>query len=145
MLSEPDKENDLVKILVKKYASRISNPEEFALKNRIVLLKMKKNVPVDISIGMYGYEEVVIKRAVTKELENGKEINICSAEDLIIHKAVAGRPRDVQDIEGIIFRQQDKLNIRLIRKWLKAFSALLPEIPVKENIENTWENYKTFK
>jgi hypothetical protein len=28
-----------------------------------------------------------------------KSIRICSAEDLIIHKAVAGRPQDVADIQ----------------------------------------------
>ncbi len=142
VLSEPKKEKELVNLLLKKYSSRISNPDEFALKNRIVLLKIKKDVPADISLGIYGYEEGVIERSIAVELEDGKKINICSAEDLIIHKAFAGRPRDVQDIEGVIFRQQNKLDIRLIRKWLKEFSSLLPKISVKENFENPWKKFK---
>ena len=52
------------------------------------------------------------------EVQPGKSIYLCSAEDLIIHKAVAGRPQDISDIRGVIYRQGDKLNITTIRTWL---------------------------
>jgi hypothetical protein len=50
-------------------------------------------------------------------------------EDLIILKAVAQRPQDLLDIEGII-KSQKNLNKRYILKHLEEFSYILdmPEI-----------------
>lgn len=42
-------------------------------------------------MGLPGYEDEVMRRAVEFELEPGKAIQVRSAEDLIIHKAIAGR------------------------------------------------------
>jgi hypothetical protein len=42
----------------------------------------------------------------------------------VIHKVVAGRPRDVADLEGIIARQGRGLDFRRIRRWLAEFSAI---------------------
>ena len=36
-------------------------------------------------------------RAEEHDLAPGKAILICSAEDLIVHKAVAGRAQDIRD------------------------------------------------
>ncbi len=47
-----------------------------------------------------GYEE----EALTHEVGAGRSVRLCSAEDLIIHKALAGPPQDVLDIEGIVAR-----------------------------------------
>ena len=70
-----------------------------------------------------------MQRAVDYELEPGKIVRMCSAEDLIIHKAVAGRPRDMQDIEGIVYRQRDTLDV--------AYAAVEnPELP--ERFEIPW-------
>jgi hypothetical protein len=63
-------------------------------------------VEVDISLALPGYEDELFRRAVDFEVEPGKSIRLCSAEDLVIHKAVAGRPQDVMDIEGVVLRQR---------------------------------------
>ena len=145
VLSLPDKEKELINLLIKNFSPRIPNPLDFALKNRIILLTMNNGIPADIALGIYGYEEEVIKRSIAIKLESGKEVIVCSPEDLIIHKASAGRPRDVQDIEGIVFRQQNKLNVKLIRKWLEEFSTLLPIVPVKDNFEKSWKKLQEMK
>ncbi len=66
-------------------------------------------------------------------------MQICSAEDLIIHKAVASRPQDIRDIEGVIFRQKNNLDATYIRQWLTIFAELLenPEIP--QAFERPWK------
>jgi hypothetical protein len=45
-------------------------------------------------------------------------------EDLIIMKAVAHRPRDLADIEGILAGVGD-LNLRHIRRWVREFAKVL--------------------
>ena len=143
VLPSSDDEKAIIKLLTDKFNSRLSDPIEFATKNRIVLIKTSNGIPADISLGIYGYEDGVIKRAVDIEFETGKKLKLCSAEDLIIHKAVAGRPRDIEDIESIILRQQEKLDVKLIRKWLKEFVELIHEIPVEENFERVWKKSKS--
>ncbi|MDO8835117.1 MAG: hypothetical protein Q7V01_05950, partial [Vicinamibacterales bacterium] len=55
-------------------------------------------------------------------------IPTCSAEDLIVHKLVAGRTRDVADIEGIVARQLSSLDVAQVRMWV-ALLAELKEDP----------------
>jgi hypothetical protein len=63
---------------------------------------------------------------------------LCSAEDLIIHKAVAGRPQDIRDIEGIVYRQRDKLEVTYIRQWLREFAEILYKPEIIEIFEQPW-------
>ena len=73
-------------------------------------------------------EREAIKRAVHAEVM-GITTRICTAEDLIIHKAIANRDKDWTDIESILIRQCGKLNIKYIREWLTQFAEAL-EMPV---------------
>ncbi len=80
-----------------------------------------------------------MQRAVEVELEPSKAVRVCSAEDLIIHKAIAGRPQDVCDAEGIVYRQRDGLDVAYIRHWLQAFGDLLDNPEIIQGFENPWQ------
>jgi len=53
-----------------------------------------------------------------------------TAEDLIIQKAVAGRTKDWQDIEGILIEQRRQLDLDYLEDWMSQFAEALeqPEI-----------------
>ncbi len=74
---------------------RISDPIEFALKSRVLLLRHNQTkIDVDISLGALPFEQEMIERATefaTPELT----VRIATPEDLIITKAVAHRKRDL--------------------------------------------------
>ena len=127
--------------LLSRFTPRISDALKFALKNRILLVCTASQCDIDISLGIPGYEEKVVAHVVDYELGNGRNIKFCSAEDLIIHKAVAGRPQDGSDIEGVILRQGKKLDILYIRRWLKEFSSLLEVSEIKQRFENPWKKF----
>jgi len=57
------------------------------------------DITVDFLLALPGYEENIITRAVRRRMGN-LALWICSAEDLIIQKVVANRPKDWQDIEA---------------------------------------------
>lgn len=120
------------------FAPRIADAVTFARRNRVILIMASNGCPVDISLGLPGYEDEVMRRAVEFELEPGKPVRICSAEDLIIHKAIAGRPQDVRDVEGIVYRQRDGLDAAIIRRWLHAFAELLDSPEIVERFERPW-------
>jgi hypothetical protein len=85
-----------------------------------------------------GYEEDVMSRTGVYDLEPGKRVRICSAEDLVIHKAVAGRPQDVRDIEGVVYRQGDALDASYIRRWLSDFADVLADPEIRQRFERPW-------
>ena len=68
-------------------------------------------------------------RSTTFEFLPGAGIRTCSAEDLIVYKAFADRPRDWVDVEGILLRQQGRLDLELV------FSELTPLSEAKESPE----------
>jgi hypothetical protein len=81
-LNDPE---TFVRTLIEHFPSRIDDPIAFARRSRMVLIKTSNDCPVDISLALPGYEDEVMRRAVDYELEPGKVIRLCSAEDLIIH------------------------------------------------------------
>jgi hypothetical protein len=93
---------------------------------------------VDISLALPGYEDDLFARAVDYEVAPGKSVRLCSAEDLIIHKAVAGRPQDLHDIQGVVLRQGVKLDVTYVRRWLKEFANVLGNPDVIERFEAAW-------
>ena len=86
-------------------------------------------VTVDFLLTVLGYEEQIIERAVQRDL-GGWSVWICSAEDLIIQKAVAGRGKDWPDIEALLIEQYGKLDNAYIEDWLQQFAEALenPEL-----------------
>lgn len=51
-----------------------------------------------------------------------------SADDLIIHKIFAGRPRDIEDSRLVILKNPD-LDVPYFEKWLKAFDDASDDRP----------------
>lgn len=77
----------------------------------------------DIIIAENAIENMGIKRAKLKKIGSTKA-KFVSAEDLVIHKITSDRPRDTEDLKGILMRQQGKLDIQYINLWLKNIARL---------------------
>jgi predicted nucleotidyltransferase len=90
-------------------------------------------VDVDISLGALPFEDEVIERSTWIRAGNVR-IRLASAEDLVIMKAVAGRPRDMMDIENVI-RANPDLDVERIRRWVREFSAVLDMPEIHSNLE----------
>jgi len=133
-----DESEPVVRAIVERFHSRHPDPLDFARRTRVVLIHASNGCPVDISLALPGYEDEMMRRTVHYEIEPGQVVRLCSAEDLIIHKAVAGRPQDVADIEGVVYRQQDRLDVSYIRLWLREFAALLGQPERIELFEKPW-------
>ncbi len=115
--------------LLSGFQPRLPDARDFALRNRVVLLSSSEGVPIDIALGAMPFEEEAVSRATTYRVSPDLELATCSAEDLIVFKAFAGRPRDWLDIEGIVTRQGAVLGATLI--W----HELLPLLELKEDAE----------
>jgi len=114
-----------VQTLIEEFAPRIENAREFALKNRVLLLKTEDGIGIDISLAALPFEEEVIERASFQNYLPDISLKICSPEDLIVLKAFADRTRDWADIETIVIKQK-KL------EWNYIYAQLTPLIELKE-------------
>jgi predicted nucleotidyltransferase len=83
----------------------------------------KSGIRVDFIFSFSEYERQAIARS--RGVKFGRtEIKIATLEDVVIHKIVAGRPRDLEDVESILLKNPD-YDIRYIEKWLGEFDIAL--------------------
>jgi hypothetical protein len=134
----------IIEHIESKFKSRVPNLKEFARQTRVVLIYASNGREVDVSLALPGYEDLLMQRAQSFKLAPRKIVRVCSPEDLIIHKAVAGRPQDLSDLQGVIFRQATSLDLDYIRYWLKEFSLLLESDEVIHRFEIAWKEYSEY-
>lgn len=107
-------EEPYVDALLSSFESRISDAKEFAMAQRVLLMRASNGRDVDIALGALPFEESMIERATLVALSLSFSIPCCSAEDLFIMKAFAGRPRDWSDAESIVARQSSLDEVRIL-------------------------------
>jgi hypothetical protein len=78
-------------------------------------------IRVDFIFSSTPYEGQAIERAVPVTLA-GVPVPFATAEDVIIHKLFAARPRDLEDAMGVVRRQGKDLDWDYIRLWLEQFA-----------------------
>jgi predicted nucleotidyltransferase len=104
----------------------VERDEEFVERNMVLpTLDEKSGIRVDFIFSFSPYERQAIERA--KDIKLGRSlVRFASLEDVVIHKVIAGRPRDLEDIKSILLKNQ-KYDSDYIEKWLKEFDKSLTE------------------
>ncbi|MBV6394484.1 MAG: hypothetical protein HFACDABA_00049 [Anaerolineales bacterium] len=108
---------------------RIENAEVFARKSRVLLLRhVPTQTDIDISMGAPVFEEEAVERGTVKSFAN-LTVRLPTPEDIIIMKAIAHRPKDLEDIRTIVDKNPN-LDIPRIEHWVKDFAKVLyaPEL-----------------
>jgi len=82
-------------------------------------------IRVDLIFSFSPFEQLAIGRARVVRIGE-TEVCFASLEDLLIHKIVAGRARDLEDAR-IILLKNPRADLAYIRHWLAEFSALAGE------------------
>lgn len=106
------------------FLPRLPDARDFALRNRVLLLKNAKGTHVDVALGALEFENRSVMRSSLWTLSESAKLRTCSAEDLLVHKTFAGRTRDWTDIEGILQRQGPKLDLSIVRSELTPLLEL---------------------
>jgi predicted nucleotidyltransferase len=109
-----------LKILVK------NNVKNFVSRTMVLpLMEEDSGIRVDLIFSFTLYERQAIERA--NNIKMGKSvIKFASLEDIIIHKIISGRARDIEDIKSILLKNP-KYDKKYITKWLKKFGNSLNE------------------
>jgi predicted nucleotidyltransferase len=113
---------------------RVQDAEEFARKSRVLLLRHEPTeTDIDISLGILPFEEEMVDRSSVKSFAN-LSVRLPTPEDLIIMKAIAHRPKDLEDIR-ILADNFPNLDKKRIEQWVKAFGDAL-ETPLWDTIKS---------
>jgi hypothetical protein len=127
LLTGYGREEEYIAPLMEIFAPRRADAAEFAIRNRVLLLQSAQGIGFDIALGGVPFEINSINRSSPFRISKTKSLMTCSAEDLVVHKVFAGRPKDWIDVEAILFRRLERLDLGLVRKELKGLSALSGE------------------
>jgi hypothetical protein len=117
------------------YVGRISDAREFARRNRVLLLQSRDGVPIDIALAALPFEEGVIERSSLFEFAAGCMLRTCSAEDLMVFKLFAFRPRDLLDAETIAIRQRASLDWQYIATNLRPLAEVKGQPEIMATLE----------
>ncbi|HET6921951.1 MAG TPA: nucleotidyl transferase AbiEii/AbiGii toxin family protein, partial [Anaeromyxobacteraceae bacterium] len=80
---------------------------------------------VDFILSFTPYEREAIARAKLVTV-GGARVRFATAEDLVVHKVLAGRPRDLEDVRGILRKAPD-LDASAVRTALRAIGDAVAE------------------
>ncbi len=106
---------------------RVSDPQAFLARTRVIpYTHVATGVSLDLVLAGPGLEEQFIERAVPMEVE-GVTIPVISAEDLVITKILAGRPKDIEDAWSVIEKQRPTLDTARIRATLAMLEEALAQ------------------
>ena len=116
------------------FRPRIPDALDFAMKNRVLLMcHHDTNTEVDLSLGSLPFERQVLARA--QRVKVGRlAVPFATAEDLIVLKAIANRPLDLGDIDGVLDRTVD-LDLAYVLKHVDEFAEELETPAIMEDLE----------
>lgn len=120
-------EDQVRTVLQKTLTYRDEESREVFSTNRVFFGRTVNGYDVDIFVGFTPYERRMTERAVMQDYGLEDPLQICSAEDLVITKTLAGRGQDWVDIQRIIQRSGETMEWPLIYRELKPLLALYNE------------------
>ncbi len=83
----------------------------------------KTGIRVDFVFSFSAFEREAIERSDVVDYD-GVPVRFASLEDLVIHKMVAGRPRDIEDVRSILLKNPG-YDRDFIRGWLSDFDRAI--------------------
>lgn len=128
-------EEKFIDALLQELNPRRPDARQFALSHRVLLAKTRSGVEVDVALGALPFEERTVARASPWHLRDNVSLITCSAEDLLVHKAFAGRDLDWADVERVLIRQHGKLDLVQIRTELRPLLELKGEMEALAKLE----------
>lgn len=122
-----DELDNVLKVVSDNFIPSSENPEEFVKQTNVLpILEKESGIRIDLIFSFLPFERKAIEHSISTFVED-QSVNIIRADELIIYKLLAGRPRDMNDIRSIFNYQSDKLNIDKIEMHLNELSTALAD------------------
>jgi hypothetical protein len=114
---------------------RVSNADEFVRRTRVLpFVHVPTGLAIDVVLGGPGPEELFLSRAVMVDF-GGLTVPVISPEDLIVTKVLAGRPKDWEDVQGVLAERAEWLDLEAIRATLALIEDALGQSDLRPAFE----------
>ena len=117
-------ERPTIDALLGHFEKRRADAEAFAMVSRVLLLRTKEGVEIDVALAAFPFELEALELASSWEILPGIPLRTCPAEHLIVYKLVAARHHDLGDMVSIVQRQAKRLDVDCVRRWGREFAEL---------------------
>jgi predicted nucleotidyltransferase len=119
------------------FEAAFSDPE-FVDRTRVIpFVHRASRMPLDVVLAGSGLEEEFLQRAISVDV-SGSLVPVISPEDLIVTKILAGRPKDIEDIRGVIHEHRSRLDTARIRAVLELLEQALTQSDLLPAFERAW-------
>jgi hypothetical protein len=105
---------------------RVPDPEFVARTRVLPVIHVPSGVPADIVLACPGIEELFFARAKVLDVD-GVRVPVACAEDIVVMKLLAGRPKDVDDVVAILAAHPDDLDLDLVRGTVRMLEEALDQ------------------
>ena len=98
------------------------DPAQFVASTFVLPVQdMATSIRIDLLFSYTPFEREAIARAVPINVD-GVPVHFVTAEDLVIHKIFAGRPRDLEDARSVMLKNPE-ISRPYVLEWLRTMSA----------------------
>jgi len=99
--------------------------DSFVEQTRVLpLLHMPTSIPVDVVLAGPGIEDLFFEGATPTDIE-GVLVPVARAEDLVVMKILAGRPKDLEDVAAILSARGNDFDQQRSRHLLELLEQAL--------------------
>jgi hypothetical protein len=113
---------------------RLENARDFAVRSRALLLRHRASqIDIDLVMATLPFERDAVASGQLHPL-GPVEIRLPRVEDLLVMKAIAHRPRDLADIEGLLLAHP-RADLARARRWIGAFAEAAKQPALLEDFD----------
>lgn len=115
---------------------RMDNVLDFARDHHVLLMRHESTgIDIDITVAMLPFEEEAIFHRQVVDFA-GVNILIPRVDDLIIYKMVASRSEDLRDVEELLLRHMDRIDLGRVTRVVSQFAEVLEDPDMVRQLED---------
>jgi hypothetical protein len=113
---------------------RIRDALDFARRSRVLLMRhASSGIDLDVTFGGLPFEESAIEKSQAHDI-GGISVRLPRVEDLLVMKAIARRPKDIEDIRGLL-EAHPGADFAAARRWVREFATAMSMSDILEDFD----------
>lgn len=135
----PEQLADFIHVMSSHGFALASDDAELVQRTRVLpFVHRQTRMPLDVVLAGPGLEDEFLARVISVVVMD-TEVPVISPEDLIIAKILAGRPKDIEDVRGVIHERRTTLDVRRIETVLRLLEEALTQSDLLSTFEKEWQ------
>ena len=107
------------------FEPRIADALAFAAESQVLLVRHRETgIEVDVSRAWLELEREALAAARDTRI-GGVDVPVALPEDLVIFKALAGRPTDLADVRELLALHAKTIDLERVRRWVRSLGKLM--------------------